>query len=75
MNKDTGYFHTDWAAMTVNDWAGLIVTVVVAVVMVVAYVLVFHPKNKEGLESQRYLVDGVEGESGPTENRLHGENK
>ncbi|MBC8519009.1 MAG: cbb3-type cytochrome c oxidase subunit 3 [Gammaproteobacteria bacterium] len=62
MNKDTSYFFTDWSAMTVNDWVGMIVTVTVAVVMVVAYILVFHPKNKEHLESQRYLVDGVDGE-------------
>jgi len=62
MSKDTSYFYTDWAAMTVNDWAGLIVTVAVTVAMVVAYILVFHPKNKEHLESQRYLVDGIGGE-------------
>ncbi len=73
MSKESGYFHTDWAALTVNDWVGLIVTVLVAVVMVVAYLFVFHPKNKERLESQRYLVDGVDGDSSLTEN--HGENK
>ncbi len=74
MSKESGYFHTDWAALTVNDWVGLIVTVLVAVVMVVAYLFVFHPKNKERLEAQRYLVDGVDGEdSALTEN--HGENK
>ena len=75
MNKDSGFFHTNWAAMTTNDWAGMIVTVVVTIVLIVAYILVFHPGNKERLESQRYLVDGVEGESALTKNHLHGENK
>ncbi len=75
MNSEKGYFYTDWAAMTVNDWVGLIVTVGVAVVLFIAYLYVFHPKNKERLESQRYLVDGVEGETTLTEHEIHGENK
>lgn len=50
------YFHTDWAAMTANDWAGLIVTVIVFFLMIWAYVYVFHPKNKEKLESQRHII-------------------
>ena len=49
------YFHTDWAAMTLNDWAGLIITVGVFVLMIWAYVHVFHPKNKEKLESMRNI--------------------
>jgi cytochrome c oxidase cbb3-type subunit 4 len=73
--NETGFFHTDWAALTVNDWVGMIVTVTVAVVLAVAYFLVFNPKNKEQLESQRYLVDGPEGEEFLAENRTHGENK
>jgi len=51
------YFHTDWAAMTLSDWIGLIVTLGITVLMVLAYVFVFHPKNKEKLESQRHLLD------------------
>ena len=50
------YFHTDWEAMTLNDWAGLIVTVVVFFLMIWAYVYAFHPKNKEKLESQRHVI-------------------
>jgi len=73
--KEMGYFYTDWASMTVNDWVGLIVTVTVALALAVAYFLVFNPKNKEQLESQRYLVDGVEGEKFLAENSIHGENK
>ncbi len=72
MAEEQGYFHTDWAALTVNDWVGLIVTVLVAVVLAVAYLYIFHPKNRERLEAQRYLVDGPEGEEPPT---AQGENK
>ncbi len=49
------YFHTDWAAMTLHDWIGMIVTVGVFLLMVVAYVYVFKPSNKERLESQRHI--------------------
>lgn len=74
MTEETSILDTDWTALTVNDWVGMIVTVGVAIVLLIAYLYVFHPKNKEKLESQRYLVDGVEGEASLTEN-LHGENK
>lgn len=49
------YFHTDWSAMTLNDWAGLIITVGVFFLMIWAYVYTFHPKNKEKLESKRHI--------------------
>lgn len=49
------YFHTDWAAMTTNDWIGTILTVVIFVLMVVAYFQVFRPKNREKLEAKRFL--------------------
>ena len=49
------YFHTDWAAMTVNDWVGLIMTVVVFFVMIWAYVYTFNPKNRDKLEAQRHI--------------------
>lgn len=51
------YFQTDWAAMSLSDWIGLIVTLGITLLMVLAYVYVFHPKNKETLESQRHLID------------------
>ena len=41
------YLQTDWAAMTLNDWIGTIVTVVIFVLMIWAYVYTFHPKNKD----------------------------
>jgi len=50
-----GFFTTDWSAMSVNDWIGMIVTVAVFIGMVWAYVFAFHPKNKERLESQRHI--------------------
>lgn len=49
------YLQTDWAAMTLNDWIGTIVTVVIFILMVWAYVYTFHPKNKEKLESRRHI--------------------
>ena len=49
------YFSTDWAAMTLQDWLGLIVTIVVFLLMIGLYVYVFHPANKEKLEAQRHI--------------------
>ncbi len=49
-------FDTDWAAMTLNDWAGMIITLGVFFLMVWAYVHTFNPKNKEKLESQRHVI-------------------
>ncbi|GEM_PF-296876 len=51
-----GYFHTDWSAMTSHDWAGLLITVVTFVLMVIAYFYVFRPKNKDKLEQQKYML-------------------
>ena len=55
MNSLKDYFHTDWASMTLHDWIGTIMTVLVFVLMVWLYVYVFNPKNKERLESQRHI--------------------
>jgi cytochrome c oxidase cbb3-type subunit 4 len=49
------YFQTDWAAMTLSDWIGTIVTIGIFFLMIWAYVFVLNPKNKEKLESQRHL--------------------
>ncbi len=51
MTKLMDYLHTDWAAMSRNDWLGVVFTVLVFVAMVVIYVLVFNPRNKETLNS------------------------
>jgi len=42
--------------MTLNDWAGLIITVGVFFLMVWAYVITFNPKNKEKLESKSTII-------------------
>lgn len=55
MNSIKEYFHTDWAAMTTTDWVGTILTVVLFVAMVVAYFQVFRPKNRDKLESKRFI--------------------
>ncbi|WP_303909144.1 cbb3-type cytochrome c oxidase subunit 3 [Thiohalomonas denitrificans] len=66
MSKLEEYFHTEWAALTVHDWVGLIITVVVFFLMVGLYVWVFHPKNKETFESRRHI---------PLENDFDSEDK
>jgi len=55
VNSLKQHFHTDWAAMTLADWVGAIVTIVVFLVMVGLYVFVFLPSNRDKLEAQRYI--------------------
>lgn len=55
MSSLKDYFHTDWGAMTPSDWIGTILTVVVSLLMVVAYFQVFRPKNRDKLESRRFI--------------------
>ncbi|HEC19417.1 MAG TPA: cbb3-type cytochrome c oxidase subunit 3 [Gammaproteobacteria bacterium] len=69
MNKLSDYFHTDWAAMTSNDWLGLVMTIVVFLVMLGLYLYVFHPANKERLESQRFIP--LDDEDLPAGSRQH----
>lgn len=56
MTKLQEYFQTDWSAMTGTDWFGLVLTVVVFIIMVVVYVWVLNPKNKESIESHRTML-------------------
>jgi cytochrome c oxidase cbb3-type subunit IV len=56
VTKIQEYFHTDWSAMTGNDWLGLILTVVIFVLMVVVYFWALNPKNKDNLESHRTML-------------------
>lgn len=37
--------------MSLNDWQGVLLTVLAFVAMVVVYVMVFNPKNKETLNA------------------------
>lgn len=53
MSSFVEHFHTDWGAMTTNDWIGLILTLVVFLLMTVAYFQVFRPKNRDRLESRK----------------------
>ena len=56
MTKFQEYFHTDWAAMTGQDWFGMMLTVSVFIIMVIAYFWVLNPKNKEEIESHRTMI-------------------
>ncbi|MGB5832782.1 MAG: cbb3-type cytochrome c oxidase subunit 3 [Thiohalocapsa sp.] len=49
------YFQTDWQAMTLADWVGTILTVVIFLLMVIAYFQVFRPKNRDELESRKHI--------------------
>ena len=62
MTKLMDYLHTDWAAMTRNDWLGVFFTVLAFVAMVAVYVLVFNPRNKDALNSQGDMALRDEGE-------------
>lgn len=65
MNSLQAYFHTDWEAMTTNDWIGMILTVVVFLLMVGLYVYVLRPKNRDKFESRKYLpIEEDHSESG-----------
>ncbi|WP_296898028.1 cbb3-type cytochrome c oxidase subunit 3 [Thiohalocapsa sp.] len=41
--------------MTATDWVGLILTVVIFILMAVAYFQVFRPKNRDKLESRKHI--------------------
>jgi len=56
VSKIGEYLGTDWSAMTVNDWIGLTVTVLVSILMVLLYIYVWRPKNRDRLEAHRYIV-------------------
>ena len=41
--------------MTTNDWVGTILTVVVFLLILAAYIYALYPKNREKLEAQRFI--------------------
>jgi cytochrome c oxidase cbb3-type subunit 4 len=55
MSALTEYFQTDWAAMTLHDWLGMMITLVVFFGMAAGYIMVLDPRNKEKFESRRNL--------------------
>jgi len=56
------YLHTDWAAMSRNDWLGVFFTLAAFVAMIVVYVLVFNPRNKDAFEAQSDMALRDEGD-------------
>nr|WP_207280802.1 cbb3-type cytochrome c oxidase subunit 3 [Thiocystis violacea] len=41
--------------MTATDWIGTILTVVIFLLMIVAYFQVFRPKNRERFEARKHI--------------------
>ena len=56
MAKLLGYLGLDVNTMTLNDWQGVLLTLLAAVAMIFIYFLVFNPKNKDVLENQRNVL-------------------
>ena len=50
------YLSTDWASMTTQDWAGLIVTVLVFLGMLITFALALRPSKRKELEEQKYKI-------------------
>jgi hypothetical protein len=53
VSKIESYFHTDWAALTSQDWVGLLLTVAVFIAMAITFFYALRPKNAKMLEEQR----------------------
>ena len=56
MAKLLGYLGLDVNTMTLNDWQGVLLTLLAAAAMIFIYFLVFNPKNKDTLEAQRNVL-------------------
>lgn len=41
--------------MTTTDWVGTILTVLIFLLMVVLYIYVLRPKNRDKFESKKYI--------------------
>lgn len=50
------YLSTDWSSMTGQDWAGLIVTVLVFFGMLITFSLALRPSKRKELEEQKYKI-------------------
>lgn len=51
-----GYFSTEWSAMTGQDWAGLIITVLVFIGMAITFYRALRPSKREELEKEKYKI-------------------
>lgn len=56
MTKLLEHFGMDVQAMTTNDWLGVFFVLVAAVGMVVTYVMVFRPSNKDIFEARSRMA-------------------
>ncbi|PVZ70316.1 cbb3-type cytochrome c oxidase subunit 3 [Pelagibaculum spongiae] len=56
MNKLAEYFSTDWAAMTGQDWVGLIWTIITFVLITWAWIRYLNPKNREENEQHKFML-------------------
>ncbi|MDP2759966.1 MAG: cbb3-type cytochrome c oxidase subunit 3 [Sideroxyarcus sp.] len=56
MTKLLEYFGMDVQTMTSNDWLGVFFVLVAALGMVLTYVMVFRPSNKEQFEAQSRMA-------------------
>lgn len=50
------YLSTDWSAMTGQDWAGLIITVLVFFGMLITFWLTLRPSKRKELEEEKYKI-------------------
>ncbi|CAN8141626.1 conserved hypothetical protein [uncultured Thiomicrorhabdus sp.] len=56
MSSIEHYFSTDWSALTTQDWAGLIITVLVFVGMLITFALALRPSKRKELEEQKHKI-------------------
>ena len=56
MTNLLGHFGMDVAAMSVNDWIGVCLSLIAFIGMVAVYFMVFRPSNKDMFESQRGMA-------------------
>jgi len=56
VNNLVAHFTTDWSRLTTNDWIGLSATVIIFMLMAIAYAYTFSGKNRETLESHRFII-------------------
>ena len=50
------YLSTDWASLTTQDWAGLIITVFVFFGMLITFALALRPSKRKEMEEQKYKI-------------------
>lgn len=56
MSSLENYLSTDWAALTTQDWVGLIITVVVFFGMLITFWMALRPSKRKEMEEQKYKI-------------------